>query len=59
MNLLINEDMTKLIIDFFYGYELPKYITYNNLMLIPKIEIVRKFSNLRLISLSTLVNKVM
>lgn len=46
-----------MVMAFFCGYELPKYITHTNLVLIPKKNIVSRFSDPRPRSLSTFVNK--
>lgn len=47
-----------MVMDFFYGQELPRYVTNTNLVLIPKKEQISKFSDLRPISLSTFTNKI-
>lgn len=44
---IVGEDVTKIVQVFFCGQELPKYITHTNLVLIPKKEIVKNFSDLR------------
>lgn len=49
--------MVVIIIASFFGYELPKYITHTNLVLLPKKEMISKFTNLRPTSLSAYVNK--
>lgn len=43
---------------FFCGQELPRFITHTNLVLIPKKEVVDSFGDLRPISLSTFINKI-
>lgn len=43
---------------FFCGQELTKFITDTNLILVPKKEVVREFSDLRPISLSSFTNKI-
>lgn len=43
---------------FFYGQEIPRFITQTNLVLIPKKEIVKTFGDLRPIRLSTFANKI-
>lgn len=48
--------MTKV---FFYGMELPRFITHTNVVLLPKKEKVKEFSNIRLISLSSFTNKIL
>lgn len=42
----------------FCGAELPRYITYTTFVLIPKKEVITSFGDLRPISLSTFLNKV-
>lgn len=55
---IIKEDIIKIMIAFFCGWELPRYVTHTNLVLIPKKEHVTRFTDLRPISLSTYINKV-
>lgn len=55
---IVREDITKLVRAFFCGHELPKYNTHTNLELLPKKGVVRNFSNLRPISLSSFTNKI-
>lgn len=55
---IVGEDITRTIRAFFCGQELTKFITHINLILIPKREIIKGFSDLRPISLSSFVNKV-
>lgn len=43
---------------FFCGQELPRYVNHTNLVLIPKKEKVNTFGDLRPISLSNFVNKI-
>lgn len=43
---------------FFYGHELPRFVTYTNLVLLPKKEFSKIFLDLRPISLSCFVNKI-
>lgn len=43
---------------FFCGAEIPRYFTHTTLVLIPKKEVVKSFDDLRPISLSTFMNKV-
>lgn len=50
--------MTRVVQAFSYGYKLPRYVSHTNLVLIPKKELPRSFSDLRPISLSCFVNKV-
>lgn len=40
---IIQEDVVQMVIAFFCGYEIPRYITHTALVLIPKKEIVSKF----------------
>lgn len=42
----------------FYGYELPRYLTHTNLVLIPKKKVVTNFGDLRPISLNIFSNKI-
>ncbi|XP_049396567.1 uncharacterized protein LOC125860610 [Solanum stenotomum] len=55
---IIGEDITKVVKAFFCGQELPKFITHTNLVLLPKKESVKSFTDLRPISLSSFINKV-
>lgn len=55
---IIKEDVLNMVMAFFYGQDLPRYVTHTNLVLIPKKEQVSKFSNLTPISLSTFINKI-
>lgn len=55
---IIGEDITRLVRAFFCGAEIPKFITHTNLVLLPKKENVQGFSNLRPISLSCFINKI-
>lgn len=43
---------------FFCGKEIPRFVTHTNLVLIPKKEFPRTFSDLRPISLSCFINKI-
>lgn len=43
---------------FFCGAELPRYITHTTLVLISKKEVVKSFGDLRPISLSMFMNKI-
>lgn len=54
----IGKDITNIAKTFFYGHELPRYVTHTNLVLIPKKEEVNIFVDLRPISLSTFTNKI-
>lgn len=44
---------------FFCGSELPRYITHTNMVVLPKKEMVKDFSNLRPIGLSNFTNKIL
>ncbi|MDV3181265.1 MAG: reverse transcriptase domain-containing protein, partial [Candidatus Phytoplasma australasiaticum] len=55
---IIGEDLTRLVRDFLYGQELTKFVTHINLLLIPKKDGVKDFSDLRPINLSTFTNKL-
>ncbi|WMV40714.1 hypothetical protein MTR67_034099 [Solanum verrucosum] len=55
---IIKEDIVKLVIAFFCGWKLPRYVIHTNLVLILKKEKVTSFKDLRPISLSTFINKV-
>ncbi|KAH0655111.1 hypothetical protein KY290_030912 [Solanum tuberosum] len=55
---IIGDDITKMVRAFFCGQRLPRFITHSNLVLIPKKEDVKSFTDLRPISLSTFANKI-
>lgn len=55
---IIRDDLTKMVQAFFCGHKLPRFVTYTNLVLLPKKEFSKTCSNLRLISLSCFVNKI-
>ncbi|KAH0692608.1 hypothetical protein KY285_019705 [Solanum tuberosum] len=55
---IIGEDVWNMVRAFFSGYELPRYITHTNLVLIPKKDVIDNFGDLRPISLSTFANKI-
>lgn len=55
---IIKEDVVKMVVAFFCGRELPRYVTHTNLVLIPKKEQVSSFTDLRPIGLRTFINKV-
>lgn len=55
---IIKEEVIQAVQAFFCGAELPRYITHTTLVLIPKKDVVRGFSDLRHISLSTFMNKM-
>lgn len=44
---------------FFCGSELLRYITHTNVVVLPKKEMVKDFSNLRPIGLSNFTNKIL
>lgn len=54
----MKNDIHKMVLDFFSGNSLPKFITHTNLVLIPKKEHVHSFFDLRPISLSNFTNKI-
>lgn len=55
---IIKKDITNMVRAFFCGYELPRFLTHTNLVLIPKKEEVKDFFDIRPISLSTFANKI-
>ncbi|KAH0693413.1 hypothetical protein KY285_020510 [Solanum tuberosum] len=55
---IVGEDVTRMIRDFFYGKQLPRFVTHTNLVLLPKKENVEKFPDLRPVSLCTFINKI-
>lgn len=55
---IISKDITKVVRTFFCGQQLPKFITHTNLVPLPKKEVVKNFSEMRPISLSYFINKV-
>lgn len=54
----IAQDITKVVRVFFIGQELSRYVTHTNLILLPEKEIPKSFADMRPISLSYLVNKI-
>ncbi|KAF3656557.1 hypothetical protein FXO37_15408 [Capsicum annuum] len=54
---IIKEDIYKMVVSFFYGYELPKFVAHTNLVLLPKKLVINNFSDMRPISLSNFVKK--
>lgn len=50
--------MCKAVQAFFCGHELPRHVTHTSLVLIPKNENPKSFSDLRPISLSSFINKI-
>ncbi|XP_060210656.1 uncharacterized protein LOC132637608 [Lycium barbarum] len=55
---VIKADVFSVVKDFFEGQTLPKSITHTNLVLLPKKNVVEAFSDMRPISLSNFINKV-
>lgn len=55
---IVGADIVDIVQSFFQGNTLPKSITHTNLVLLPKKEIIQTFSDLRPISLSNFINKV-
>lgn len=47
-----------MVVAFFYRFELPRFITHTNLVLLPKKLVVNNFSNMWPISLSNFINKI-
>lgn len=55
---IVGEDIELMIRAFFCGLQLPKFITYINLVLIPKKDRIDRLEDLRPISLCYFVNKI-
>lgn len=55
---IVKGEVTQAVQPFFCGAELPRYITHTTLVLISKKKVVRGFNDLKRISLSTFMNKV-
>lgn len=55
---IVGEDVFKVVKAFCEGKTLPKSITHTNLILIPKKENIQTFADMRPISLSNFLNKV-
>lgn len=55
---IVGGDIIEVIHDFFGGSTLPKSIFHTNLVLIPKKDVIQEFYDLRPISLSNFLNKV-
>lgn len=55
---IIEKDIVAVVMAFFCGMELPRYVRYTTLALIPKEKNVERITDLRLISLSIFINKV-
>ncbi|XP_060195246.1 uncharacterized protein LOC132624493 [Lycium barbarum] len=56
---IVGSDVLNITQAFFYGHTLPKSITHTNLILLPKKNEVITFSDMRPISLSNFINKVL
>lgn len=55
---IIKQDIHKMVKSFFCGFQLPRFITHTNLVLLPKKLVVNNFSDMRPISLSNFFNKI-
>ncbi|XP_060170505.1 uncharacterized protein LOC132601442 [Lycium barbarum] len=55
---IVGVDVHKVVKAYFEGHTLPKSITHTNLVLLPKKNKVVTFSDMRLISLSNFINKI-
>lgn len=55
---IVIEDRTLAVKAFFYGSKIPRFVSHTNLVLIPKKECPKSFTNLRPISLSSFINKL-
>ncbi|XP_060194894.1 uncharacterized protein LOC132624080 [Lycium barbarum] len=55
---VIKFDVYKIVKDFFEGHTLPKLVTHTNLVFLPKKTVVQAFADMRPISLSNIINKV-
>ncbi|XP_060190553.1 uncharacterized protein LOC132619771 [Lycium barbarum] len=56
---IVEADVIRIVLAFFQGVTLPKSITHTNVVLIPEKEMVQSYSDLRPISLSNFINKVL
>lgn len=56
---IVGSDIIGMVREFFAGNTLPKSITHTNLVLIPKKDNVQSFLDMRPISLSNFVNKIL
>lgn len=56
---IVGSDIHRMVLDFFAGNTRPKSIIHTNLVLIPKKSNVKTFSDMRPISLSNFINKVL
>lgn len=54
----MGEDVFNMVNALFEGVTLPNLITHTNLVLLPKKDVVQSFSDMRPISLSNFLNKV-
>ncbi|XP_075086190.1 uncharacterized protein LOC142168914 [Nicotiana tabacum] len=54
----VGSDIYNMLQQFYIGSPLPKYITHTNLVLLPQIQQPQTFSDLRPISLSNFINKI-
>lgn len=50
---IVKQDVVRLVMTFFYGSKIPKYVTHTNVVLIPKREKVTNFVYLTPINLSS------
>lgn len=55
---IVGKDVHNVVVAFFARDTLPKSVTHTNLVLIPKKDVINSFSDLRPISLSNFINKV-
>lgn len=56
---IIGKDICRMVQTFYAGSSLPKSITRTNLILIPKKDNIQSFSDMRPISLSNFINKIL
>lgn len=52
---IVGSDITDMVKVFFFGHRLVRFVTYTNLVLIPKKESIRNFGDIRHISLTSQV----
>lgn len=55
---IIGEDITRLVRDLLCGQEMTKFITHTSLVLVPKKEIMKSFTDFTPISLSSFIDKI-
>ncbi|XP_049356312.1 uncharacterized protein LOC125820932 [Solanum verrucosum] len=55
---IVKQDIINMVKAFYCGMEMPRFITHTNLILIPKMETMNNFGDLRPISLSIFTNKI-